>query len=242
MAARRFAAGKPTSLLLDVGATHTSAIPVVDGFVLRKGIRRAQGLGGDAVSRALLYDLSTSSPLNSPRTGGRVSIVPHYLVKSKAPVGAGAPAAAVLRNERAAQTTDSYAAFARMRVLHEAKESLAQVLDMPWDHAQAAARPARPFEFPDGYNDAFGVERFRAPEVMFSPEQLWADKPGVVSCACSWRRRRETDAYLLPPRTAPGWNRHGAAVDCAARAGRDQLGRRGQSPGALQQHCLRGRR
>jgi len=172
-----FAAGKPTSLLLDVGASHASAIPVVDGFVLRKGIRRAVNLGGDAVSRALLYDLSVSAPAGSPRSGGLVSIVPQYNVRAKAAVGAGAPAAAQLRDR---QATDSYSAFARMRVLHEAKESLAQVLDLPWDEAQATHRPARPFEFPDGYNDQFGVERFRAPEVMFSP-QLWAGKGDVVS-------------------------------------------------------------
>lgn len=35
------------------------------------------------------------------------------------------------------------------------------------------------YEFPDGYNDAFGIERFRAPEVMFDPS-IWADVPTVV--------------------------------------------------------------
>jgi actin-related protein len=32
-----FAAGKGAALVIDVGETMASAIPVVDGFVLRKG-------------------------------------------------------------------------------------------------------------------------------------------------------------------------------------------------------------
>jgi actin-related protein len=33
----RFAAGKGTALVIDVGQSTASVIPVVDGFVLRKG-------------------------------------------------------------------------------------------------------------------------------------------------------------------------------------------------------------
>ncbi|PWN41398.1 Actin/actin-like protein [Ceraceosorus guamensis] len=172
-----FAAGKPTSLVLDVGATHASAIPVVDGFVLRKGVRRSAGLGGDAVSRALLYDLSTSAPQQTPRAGGLVNIVPQYLVRSKTVVGPGKASQAILRERPA---SESYRHLTDYRVLHEAKETLAQVLEMGWDDGQASIRPNRPFEFPDGYVDTFGIERFRAPEVMFSPQKLWGDKPGVL--------------------------------------------------------------
>jgi actin-related protein 4 len=50
--------------------------------------------------------------------------------------------------------------------------------------SQAAARPLRGFEFPDGYNDSFGIERFRAPEVLFTP-QLFANVEGVLPAAPS---------------------------------------------------------
>lgn len=33
-----FSHGRSTSLVVDSGATHTSAVPVHDGFVLQKGI------------------------------------------------------------------------------------------------------------------------------------------------------------------------------------------------------------
>lgn len=71
-----------------------------------------------------------------------------------------------------------------MRVLHEAKESLAQILNEPWNEAQAAARPLRNFEFPDGYNDNFGIERFRAPETLFTPS-LFSDASGVLPSAAA---------------------------------------------------------
>ena len=50
--------------------------------------------------------------------------------------------------------------------------------------SQAAARPLRAFEFPDGYNDSFGLERFRAAEVLFTP-QLFANSEGVLPPAPS---------------------------------------------------------
>ncbi len=41
-----FANGRSTGLVLDSGATHTSAVPVHDGYVLQHGIVKSP-LGGD---------------------------------------------------------------------------------------------------------------------------------------------------------------------------------------------------
>lgn len=174
-----FSAGKPTSLVVDVGASNASAVPVVDGFILRKGIQRQPGLGGDCISRALLYDLSVQAPQHSHRQGGLVDIVPQFLVKSKAPSVAGAKPLAKLWQDRLDSTSASFKRFHTMRVLHEAKESLAQIMAEPWNESQAAAFASRSFEFPDGYNDNFGIERFRAPEVLFTPS-IYAGLPDVL--------------------------------------------------------------
>ena len=34
------------------------------------------------------------------------------------------------------------------------------------------SRPQKPFEFPDGYNNLFGVERYKLPESLFQPQQF----------------------------------------------------------------------
>jgi actin-related protein 4 len=128
-----FSAGKPSSLIVDIGASQASAVPVVDGFILRKGIQKQLGVGGDCISRALLYDLSTNPPSQTSRTGGTVDIIGQYLVKAKAASVPGGTSAAKLRDERVADTTESFKRYQQMRVLHEAKESLAQVLEEPWN-------------------------------------------------------------------------------------------------------------
>lgn len=55
-----------------------------------------------------------------------------------------------------------------------------------------ASRPQKPFEFPDGYNNLFGVERYRFPEIMFQPQQFLR----VVSCVCA-RAQKETAMILM---------------------------------------------
>lgn len=59
--------------------------------------------------------------------------MPQYLVKSKVPVQAGHTAVAKLREERKASTPESLHKYYEMRTLHDAKESLSMVLDLPWD-------------------------------------------------------------------------------------------------------------
>lgn len=176
-----FSAGKPTSLILDVGYSSASAIPVVDGFVIRKGIFRQSGLGGQAVSRALAHDLRNPPP-RSPRVGGPIQrFIPQYCVKSRKPVEAGREALWEERIERIAEgaTTKSFKQYHEEKLLHDAKESLSQVLDQVWDENLALARPSRNYEFPTGYNDVFGIERFRSGEVLFQPS-LWDSTQGVL--------------------------------------------------------------
>lgn len=139
-----FSAGKPTSLILDVGYSSASAIPVVDGFVIRKGIFKQQDLGGAAVSRALAYDLKNPPP-RSPRAGGAIEeLIPRYRIKSRQPVEAGKEAQWEQR-EGSAAASQSFKAYQEEQLLHEVKESIGQVLDAPWDENMALARPARSF-------------------------------------------------------------------------------------------------
>ncbi|KAJ9475683.1 Actin-related protein 4 [Pseudozyma hubeiensis] len=160
-----FAAGKPSSLVIDIGSTSVSTIPIVDGFILRKGIHRHNN-GGDAINRALLYSLHHG---RGTTFGG---VTPQYLIKSRSSVDPGAAANVVLRQDRVAGATPSFRNYHVNRVVNDFKESVAQVLEVPWDDQQAQFRSGRMYEFPDGYNDAFGVERLRASELLFTPG-LW---------------------------------------------------------------------
>ena len=161
-----FAAGKPSSLVIDIGSSSVSTIPIVDGFILRKGIHRHNN-GGDAINRALLYSLHHGR--NTSSFGG---VTPQYLIKSRSSVDPGAAASVVLRSERVQAARTSFKNYHVQRVVNDFKESVAQVLEVPWDEQQAQFRSGRMYEFPDGYNDAFGIERLKAPELLFTPS-LW---------------------------------------------------------------------
>lgn len=102
-----------------------------------------------------------------------VPLVPYYTVKSKSPVDAGAPANAVYHTFKEAPTA-SFRKYQEDRVLTSFKESMVQVwsgpgaLDVPANLEMAKAQPPRPFEMPDGWNQVFGIERYRVAEGLFS--------------------------------------------------------------------------
>jgi len=71
-----FANGKSTALVLDSGATHTSAIPVYDGYCVTQAIIRSP-LGGDAITTWCKQFLDEQG----------VEVVPSYMIHSKETVG-----------------------------------------------------------------------------------------------------------------------------------------------------------
>jgi actin-related protein 4 len=67
--------------------------------------------------------------------------------------------------------THSYFNFQAERVYHEFKESMVQVYETPLSEAPADETwPTRLFEFPDGYNSEFGIDRFNIGESLFKPD------------------------------------------------------------------------
>ncbi|GAA5965870.1 hypothetical protein JCM8115_000728, partial [Rhodotorula mucilaginosa] len=162
-----FAAGKGSALVIDIGDELTSITPVYDGFVLRKAIQK-QPLAGSVLSEVLLATLKNQS----------IPVTPHYLVKTKEAVEPNQPARAQLREERIpnlaepekSATTPSYHHFEELRLMHELKESVCEVVTPTWDDNVVQSKPTRSFEFPDGYNTYLGVPRLSVPEILFNPQ------------------------------------------------------------------------
>lgn len=115
-----------------------------------------------------------------------VPLVPHYMVKAKAPVDAGAPSSATyVKFEKT--PTDSFRRLEEDRVLTAFKEGVVQTwqgpgrLDSPAgaggltnaDHVKS--QPPRPFELPDGWNQIFGLERLKVVEGLFDPQSAYSD-------------------------------------------------------------------
>ncbi|GAB7357286.1 hypothetical protein MBLNU459_g8255t1 [Dothideomycetes sp. NU459] len=172
-----FSAGKPNALVIDVGANTTSVTPIYDGFVLKKGVQKSS-LAGNFISKQLRLQFAQMTP--------SVPLVPHYMVSSKQPVDAGQPANAVYAQFQT-PPTDSFRRSEEERVFTSFKESMVQVwqgpgrldhVDSMGNHMNAEAAkslPPRPFEMPDGWNQVFGIERFRVIEGLFDAKAALTD-------------------------------------------------------------------
>jgi actin-related protein 4 len=174
-----FGAGRSSALVVDFGASSVSVSPVHDGMILKKGVVRSN-IGGNYLSSQVRSLLATSEP--QP-----ITITPHYLVKAKQPVDAGQNANVVLKEFPAGFTApqDSFRRYQEEKVVLEFKEIALQT----WTNPNASFKSqgemmtreqqyALPFEFPDGYNQAFTSERFRLVESMFDPACYTAPPPG----------------------------------------------------------------
>lgn len=68
--------GRATALVLDSGGGVTSAVPVYDGFVLKRGILH-QTVAGDMLANQIKRQLKTDLDY---------TITPHYKIAKKSPV------------------------------------------------------------------------------------------------------------------------------------------------------------
>jgi len=112
-----FANGRYTGVVLDSGATHTSAVPVHDGYVLQQGIVKSP-LGGDFVlmqCRELLQSLN-------------IEVVPHYMVASKEEVKLDAPAKWI-KKPNLPEVTESWKKYMLNHTLEDFAASVLRVSD-----------------------------------------------------------------------------------------------------------------
>lgn len=174
-----FASGKASALVVDIGASNISVTPVHDGMVLKRGVQHSP-LGGDYISSQIRALFKSNSP--QP-----ITVTPHYLISSKTAVDAGQPPQAKYKSFPAERTPDqSYRSLVEERTLTEFKECVVQVWPGPnkltgispnglSNEEVAKSSPARPFEFPDGYNQVFGVDRYRVVESLFDAKAAIQD-------------------------------------------------------------------
>jgi actin-related protein 4 len=166
-----FASGKASGLVIDVGASVTSVTPVLDGMVLKKGVQKSP-LAGNFVSNQLRMIFKQSQP--------EIPLTPHYLVATKTQVDAGAPSQATYKKFEIPPLT-SFRQHEEERVLTEFKESVVEVWPGPGRFSNgtneelAKNQPGRPFEMPDGWNQVFGVERYKAAEGLFDAAAAFVD-------------------------------------------------------------------
>nr|XP_023650617.1 actin-like protein 6B isoform X2 [Paramormyrops kingsleyae] len=147
-----FANGRATGLVLDSGATHTTAIPVHDGYVLQQGIVKSP-LAGDFITmqcRELFQEMN-------------IDIIPPYMIAAKEPVREGAPPNWTKKDKLPPVTKSWHTYMCNIHI--QIKSDLA-------GQRVAAQMPTVHYEMPSGYTTDYGAERLRIPEGLFDPSNV----------------------------------------------------------------------
>lgn len=94
-----FSVGRATALVLDSGGSTTSAVPVYDGYVLKKGVIH-QSIGGEILSQQIRDYIKKDLQLE---------VTPLYKIASKKPVPSGvAPQLQLRKRHNTTKSFDDY--------------------------------------------------------------------------------------------------------------------------------------
>jgi len=167
-----FASNRTSGLVLDCGASHTTTIPIHDGYVLNKAVAQSP-LGGEFI-------LSKCRQLLEEQLD--IEVVPYYMIKSKEAVKPNEPARFVRRlgSTDCNQLTESYKKFMGRQTLLDFATQVLQVSDTSYQESEISVLPRMPYEFPNGFNSDFGEERYRIPEALFNPSILKGIAPNSM--------------------------------------------------------------
>jgi actin-related protein len=177
--AAAFAVGKPSGLVVDIGASMTSITPVFDGFVLQKPIAEFLGFGGDLLD-TVLYEVLKKKKVS----------VPTYRKYETAP-------------------SDQFLHLSRIAVVRNLKHEVCKLSSSPltgvagysnWNMAQPNP-PIEPSLLPDGTPVDLGMITQMIPELLFDPAPLGAiptmsaaNFPGLVTAITDVVGNTDVDA------------------------------------------------
>ncbi|KAG5876710.1 hypothetical protein JTB14_038027 [Gonioctena quinquepunctata] len=157
-----FANGRATALVIDSGATHTTAVPVMDGYVVSNAVVKSP-LGGDYLilrAKEMLEGLG-------------IELTPAAMVAAKEAVREKEKPKCT-KKKFSFPTTNSWLNYQVKKTVQDFQQTVLQVSEYPYDEKLTANIPAAHYEFPCGYNQDFGSERFKLAEGLFDHPMLGA--------------------------------------------------------------------
>ncbi|VEN54096.1 unnamed protein product [Callosobruchus maculatus] len=157
-----FANGRATALVIDSGATHTSAVPVLDGYVISNAVVKSP-LGGDYLVLRAREMLEAAG----------IDLTPASLISSK-DVIRDKDKPRFVKKKLSFQPTNSWMSYMIKKTVQDFQQTVLQVSENPYDERQVANIPSVHYEFPTGYHQDFGPERFKLAEGLFDHAMLGA--------------------------------------------------------------------
>jgi len=160
-----FANGKSSGIVLDAGATHTTAVAVYEGHILRRSI--------------------TSSPLGSNFLQNSIG---EYLKKNEVDLSLRWEITdrnfteinqnPIFKKKAIAEVTQSWRSYQTQLILEDISKHVFQISDISdaSNSDELSKWPSEVYEFPTGYRKAFGAERFKIAEPLFNPALVEGSK------------------------------------------------------------------
>jgi len=126
-------------------------------------------------SSLLLSQLHNHFTNPAPSRSFPLSLLPRQLISKRDPTPEpGIHPKPILRDDRAPQTTTSWQSWAQQGVVEGWKEACGEVISYRgFDFQTARELPQALYEFPDGYHQYFGEERYRFTEMLFDPKNYF---------------------------------------------------------------------
>ncbi|CAG9766055.1 unnamed protein product [Ceutorhynchus assimilis] len=154
-----FANGKFNALVLDSGASYTTAVPILDGLVINNAVVKSP-LAGDYIT------LKATEMLESMG----IDLTPAHLIAMKEVVQ-DQEKPKFIKKTFTCPPTDSWMKYMTKRTVQDFQQTAIQI---------SATSPSH-YEFPTGYNRLFNQQHSQLTEGLFNHETLAVDKIVVTS-------------------------------------------------------------
>lgn len=155
--------------MVDKSSNTYNVKPLQEGYVLTQAVTKSP-LGGDYLSLQCRQHLEAQG----------VDLSPAYSIALKEAVRERETPRFTLKKLPEKLTT-SWQQYMLKNVLQDFQMSTVQVLENPYDERTASAIPATHYEFPTGYHQDFGCERFKLAENLFDHTMLGASQLASTS-------------------------------------------------------------
>mmetsp|Transcript_7690 Transcript_7690/g.18891 ORF Transcript_7690/g.18891 Transcript_7690/m.18891 type:complete len:469 (-) Transcript_7690:552-1958(-) len=153
-----YSAGRPTSLVIDVGHQTSVAAAVHDGYLLEKSVSRSR-VGGNLLNECMQRCVESKA----------IKIRPRYTFKRvESKQNKGTFEVKELEDYKGA-TKETYQRWSVEQIVSDLKESVCRVSETTFNEEEHANIPTITYELPDGAEIHIGSDRFKVPEVLFNP-------------------------------------------------------------------------
>ncbi|KAF6762763.1 brg1-associated factor b [Ephemerocybe angulata] len=155
----------------NVPAFYIANTGVLNAFASGKGSALVVDIGQSMASVTPVVDGFVLRKGSPSRPGE------HWIRPGTEPVDVGHPPRYTLREERVAQTTESWKIWAENREIDEWLQSVGALTNVPRFLSRAAPKQ---YEFPTGYATTYGAERYQVSEHFFISNHNSPDQPKTL--------------------------------------------------------------